>query len=471
MQSTAFTCGHILAQSVAQLPWHVNRRVGETREAADNRIESWLLKNEPNEEMTSYQFRYAGLMKMCFHGAWATEIVRDRGMRTSSLRPFFDETVLPLRTPDRERRLVGFEVTYLDGSKRRLPYQDVIYVPCIALDGVAGQSIIKQIANKVGLELAAEKSAGKLFNNGSRPSGILETDTPITDPSKRKEIEDSWQAVQAGVDNVGKTPVLAGGLKWKQITIDPDDAQLLETRAFQVADIARGFRIPGVLLGLADKTATYASVEQFLLSFAKFTLAPWLICIEQEFNRKLFPNSTEYYSKIDLRGLERADIVARGTFYKTMTETGAYTANRILALEDENGFEGGDVHLQGSGMTLYGSATTQAPKDEEEEPKPAKQSKQDQDDEEQKSLMVFEPVVNSAVATIVKSTKRDRQWIRSRMEPVLSSMSRLVGRQWNFNEADKDKFFDDMAQRAKDWTDASSADELQHMIGFVGGLK
>lgn len=449
-QSAAFACGHVLSQSVAQLPWDVYVREGDNRKPASNRIEDYLLHSEPNPEMTSYAFRYAMMMTLCFHGNFYCRIERDAAGRTRYLWPLIDCDVQLLR--DDTRRLVGYSVKYLDGSSERLPMQDVIHVPCIALDGTFGESILTQARNKIGMELAAEKFGSGFFARGSRPSGVLESDQTIP-ADTRTDLENRWQLAYSGANNSGKTPVLTNGLKWKPITIDPRDAQFLETRNFQVADIARMFRVPGVLIGVTDSTATYASVEQFLLSFGKFTIAPWLQCIEQEFNRKLFPNVTRMYAKLDMRGFERGDLAARAAFYNIMSATGAYTANRILALEDENGFDGGDAHLQPANFVPYG--TTPDPK--------AQQQRSTANGSN--ALRVFLPLVEDVVTTIGRSSKRDAAWIKARWLPILRSCA--ADRDQVLSTSEEDVFISQVSSRAATWTGGEALDEFRRMDAFL----
>jgi HK97 family phage portal protein len=188
--------------------------------------------------------------------------------------------------PSLDEESLVYKVTRKNGNIDTLDGSDVIHVPCIALDGVAGLSPISQNRQAIGLALAAEAAGASFFGNGSRPSGYLSLETALK-PDQREELEKKWNAAYGGAKNTGKVPVLSGGLKWQQLAISPSDAQYIESREFQIADIARIFRVPAVLIGLADKSATYASAEQFFLAFVKFTLSPWIQAIEQEFNRKL----------------------------------------------------------------------------------------------------------------------------------------------------------------------------------------
>jgi HK97 family phage portal protein len=445
LYSAAFACGNVLAQSVAQLPWDVYQRSGENRERVQNEID-YLLHNEPNPEMTSYSFRYAMVMRCCFHGRFHAEIERNGAGRVRYLWPLFEKPVEQLR--DVNKRLIGYKY-----GDRRIPLQNVIHVPCIPLDGTEGESILSQARNKIALELAAEKFGSKLFSQGTRPSGVLESDQTLKSDA-RKELSREWQALWAGTENAMKTPVLTGGLKWKQLSINPDDAQFLETRDFQVSDIARFFRVPGVLIGITDKTATYASVEQFLLSFAKFTLAPWLVAIEQEFNRKLFPSTVAMYSKLDMRGMERGDLKSRAEFYKTMSEIGPYTANKILSLEDENGFEGGDVHMQPLNWGPYGKV---APAQSATSPEPGTKRSD--------PFRTFRPLLESAITAIAKTRKRDAEWIKSRCEPILRSL--MIDQ--NGSAADVNEFMEKLCIRAQEWTPEAIDDELRKMILFARG--
>ena len=353
MKYTAvYGCINILAQGIASLPWDVYKKDGKNRVIAEERNEHYLLHAEPNVEMTSYGFRLAMMTSILMRGNFFGEIQRDRANRIIGIYPIPADAVKVKRGKNRGE--LWYEVSYETGP-RMVERTDMVHVPCLSLDGTEGLSPIEQAKQSIGLGIAAEKMGAGLFANGARPSGLLSSDLPLT-KEQREDSKKAWQEAQGGVRNAGKTAVLSGGWKWTAMSINPDEAQFLETRQFQVADIARIFRVPGVLLGLDDKTSTYASAEQFFLSFVVHTLTPWMTAIEQEFNRKLFPGKTDIYCKLDARGMMRGDAAGRAAFYKTLVELGAFSPNDVLHLEDMNPVEGGDIHLVPMNMQTLDNA-------------------------------------------------------------------------------------------------------------------
>ena len=341
-----YACINVLAQTIAQVPWDVFRRVGKRKTVARDRTEHYLLHSEPNACMTSYSFRVAFMVNVLLYGNFYIEIVRDGANRAKALRILPSWTVQVYESIDGYRLV--YAVTRRNGQRDTLDCSDVIHVPCLSLDGVAGLSPIEQHRQAIGLSLAAESAGASFFGNGSRPSGYLSSATKLT-KDQRESLEDKWFNKFSGSRNHGKVPILSGDLKWNQLSIPPADAQYIETRIFQLADIARMYRMPGVLVGLSE-TATHASADAFFLSFAKFTIGPWVQAIEQEFDRKLFPNTDDLYCKFDLNGLLRGDAKGRAEFYQAMWTTGAFSANNILDWEEMDPIDGGDQHFVQQGF-------------------------------------------------------------------------------------------------------------------------
>jgi HK97 family phage portal protein len=342
--TAVWACVQAIAQDTAQVPWDVYRLNGKRTDVASDRSEHYLLHCEPNGKMTSYGFRVALLTNMLLYGAGFAELVRDGAGRVKAIRhlPSWNVRVFEHLTEDR----LVYEVTRNNGVRDVLDGSDVIHVPCISLDGMAGLSPISQHREAIALGLSAERMGAAFFGNSARPSGYLSCDaTSILKKEQRQEVAEAWRISYSGSENTGKIPVLTGGMKWNPLSIPPNDAQFLETRDFQVLDMARMYNVPAVRIGVHEKASSYASVEQFLLSYSKFTMMPHYQNIEQEFNRKLFPNTTDLYCKLDARGLMRGDSAARASFYKSMFEVGAFSSNDILAFEDMNPVEGGDRHF------------------------------------------------------------------------------------------------------------------------------
>jgi HK97 family phage portal protein len=422
--TAVYGCVSVLAQSIAQVPWDVYKREGKTRTVARDRIEHWLLHNEPSALMTSYAFRVAIMANALLGGNLYAEILRDGAARTRAFRilPSGYVSVYPSLN---EESLV-YKVTRKNGNIDTLDGSDVIHVPCIALDGVAGLSPISQNRQAIGLALAAEAAGASFFGNGSRPSGYLSLETALK-PDQREELEKKWNAAYGGVKNTGKVPVLSGGLKWQQLAISPSDAQYIESREFQIADIARIFRVPAVLIGLADKSATYASAEQFFLAFVKFTLSPWIQAIEQEFNRKLFPGRDDFYCKLDMNGLLRGDAKARGALYKDLFAAAALSPNDIRDWEDLDPVTGGDRYFIQQGFMPIDKADEVIAAQIKSGQKPPAPAQQQNDGNDNSTRDMHVAWLQDVVNRVSKWEKKDSARIAEAMVPVFRSLGAQLG--------------------------------------------
>ena len=205
--------------------------------------------------------------------------------------------------------------------------------------------------NAIGLAIAAEEYGSKFYANGAAPSGVLEHPGTIKDPSK---VRDSWNAAFGGSSNSHKVAVLEEGLKYTPISISPNEAQFLETRKFQINEIARIFRVPPHMVGDLEKSS-FSNIEQQSLEFVKYTLDPWVIRWEQSLFRALLSEEEKstYFFKLNVEGLLRGDYASRMNGYATARQNGWMSANDIRQLEDLDRIPvelGGDLYLVNGNM-------------------------------------------------------------------------------------------------------------------------
>lgn len=342
LYSTAvYACVKILAETVASLPLPVYRRLERSKERDPSHPLYTLLHDQPNPEMTSFEFREALMGHLALRGNAYAEIVRDGAGKVVEL--------WPLR-PDRmqvKRESGKLAYYYAVGTQTvRIGADRIMHLRGLSDDGIIGYSPVRLAREAIGLALATEEFGARFFGNNSRPGGILVHPNKLTDEAK-KRLKESWEAAQGGLSNAHRVAVLEEGIKWEQIGIAPEDAQYLETRNFQLAEIARFYRIPGVLVGLDDKTSTYASAEQFFLSFVVHTIRPWLVRWEQAIKRDLFtPSEREtHFAEFLVDGLLRGDIQSRYNAYAVGRQNGWLSANDIRRLENMDEIEGGDIYL------------------------------------------------------------------------------------------------------------------------------
>lgn len=290
MQTTAvYACVRILAEAVASLPLHVYEyRDDGGKEMVHDHPLYYLLHDEPNPEMTSFVFRETLMSHLLIWGNAYAQIVRDGAGRVLGLYP-----LLPNKMDVQRDERGNIYYVYARNSDEnpmfkeygdiRLKAEDVLHIPGLGFDGLIGYSPIAMAKNAVGMTLACEEYGASFFANGANPGGVLEHPGVLKDPSKVRE---SWNSVYRGVNNAHKIAVLEEGMKYQQIGIPPEEAQFLETRKFQINEIARLYRIPPHMVGDLDKSS-FSNIEQQSLEFVKYTLDPWVIRWEQSLQRAL----------------------------------------------------------------------------------------------------------------------------------------------------------------------------------------
>ena len=234
----------------------------------------------------------------------------------------------------------------------KLEPSDVLHIPGLGFDGLVGYSPIAMAKNTIGMAIACEEYGAKFFANGAQPSGVLEHPGTLKDPAKVRE---SWQSTFGGSRNANKVAVLEEGMKYTPISISPEQAQFLETRKFQVNEIARIFRVPPHMVGDLEKSS-FSNIEQQSLEFVKYTLDPWVCRWEQSIMRRLFTpeEKKKYYVKFNVDGLLRGDYQSRMNGYAIGRQNGWMSANDIRELENLDRIpaeDGGDLYLINGNMT------------------------------------------------------------------------------------------------------------------------
>ncbi|MGO5222871.1 phage portal protein [Bacillota bacterium LCP21S3_D9] len=364
MQMTAvYCCVRILSEAVASLPLQFYRYTddGGKEKAVDHPL-YFLLHDEPNPEMTSFIFRETLMTHLLLWGNAYSQIIRNGKGEVVALYPLMPDRMKVDR--DEHGRLYYEYTVYdsdgVDGRKGtnkvgrtvRLQPHDVLHIPGLGFDGLVGYSPIAMAKNAIGLAIATEEYGSKFFANGAAPSGVLEHPGTIKDPSKVRE---SWQATFGGSGNANKIAVLEEGMKYTPISISPEQAQFLETRKFQIDEIARIFRVPPHMIGDLEKSS-FNNIEQQSLEFVKYTLDPWVSRWEQAMVRALLTpdEKKKYFFKFNVDGLLRGDYQSRMNGYATARQNGWMSANDIRELENLDRIpaeQGGDLYLINGNMT------------------------------------------------------------------------------------------------------------------------
>lgn len=340
MQMTAvYACVRILAEAVAGLPIHLYKYTDDGgKEKAMNYPLYFLLHDEPNPEMTSFVFRETLMTHLLLYGNAYAQIIRNGKGEIISLYPLMPGKMEVDRN-DKGQLYYRYQKSSEEGadmpnSSVILMPEDVLHIPGLGFDGLVGYSPIAMAKNAIGLAIAAEEYGSKFYANGAAPSGVLEHPGVLKDPQK---IRDSWMSQFGGSSNSNKVAVLEEGLKYTPISINPTDAQFLETRKFQIDEIARIFRVPPHMVGDLDKSS-FSNIENMSREFVVYTLTPWLCRWEESLARSLFNPDEKgaYFVKFNVDGLLRGDFAGRMQGYSTGIQNGFYCPNDIRQLEDLN---------------------------------------------------------------------------------------------------------------------------------------
>ena len=358
MQTTAvYSCVRILAEAVASLPLHVYRYKENGKERVYNHHLYHILHNEPNTEMSSFVFRETLMSHLLIWGNAYAQIIRDGAGRVVALYPLLPNKMTVSR--DKNGEIYYIYITTSDENPNFKDYgsvvlrkQDVLHIPGLGFDGLVGYSPIAMAKNAVGMTIATEEYGASFFANGANPGGVLEHPGVLKDP---KKVRDSWNEVYRGTANAHKIAVLEEGMKYQQIGIPPEEAQFLETRKFQINEIARLYRIPPHMVGDLEKSS-FSNIEQQSLEFVKFTLDPWVIRWEQAMQRSLLlpKEKQEFFIRLNVDGLLRGDYQSRMNGYSVARQNGWLSANDIREMEDMNPIpdeEGGNLYLINGNMT------------------------------------------------------------------------------------------------------------------------
>lgn len=366
--ASALACARVIAEGVAQVPLKVYRR--RTDGGADIATDHSLyttLHDSPAPGITSYEWRETTGIHLALTNRSYSLIRRQsplfsRGSPTIELQPLQPQQVRPTRHADWS---ITYDVTFDDGTTRTYQPSDILHFKGPSWTSIDGLDGIRLAREAIGLALATEEHGARQFSNGAILGGILSTDAVLS-ADQSAQLRASWEASQLGLKNAYRTAVLWGGLKWTPRAQQNDQAQWIEVRRFQVAEVCRFFRVLPIMIGEADRTATYASSEQMFLAHVVHTMGPWFSRIEQRLNLQLLTESERsagYFCKFSVAGLLRGSHKDRAEFYRTLYGIGALAPNEIRAYEDLNPYDGGDKYRVPMNMEDPSSEDQTGPKD------------------------------------------------------------------------------------------------------------
>lgn len=330
--SAVYACVRVLSEAIASLPYKVFERTEDGKSPADSHSLQELFHN-PNDHMTSFEFRETMMAHLALRGNFyafkeMNGIGKTKGLiilNPARMRVF------------EEKGRILYEYTWETGMFQVFPAEKIWHVKGLSTDGLVGLSPVSLARESIGLAMATEEYGARLFSNDARPGGVLKTPGVLKEDAQTR-LKKSWQDAHAGGSNSHKVAILEDGLEWQSIGFSNDDSQFLETRGFQVEDIARIFKVPSILIGHADKAATFASVEQQNLNFVVHTVRPWAVRIEQSADKNLLSakDQEKFFTEHNLDGLLRGDKKTRNESYALALQNRYMSVNEVRKLENMN---------------------------------------------------------------------------------------------------------------------------------------
>ncbi|USK85719.1 phage portal protein [Peribacillus asahii] len=338
--SAVYACVRILSETIASLPLPVFERLAQGKGRAKDHYLYKVLHDSANNEMTAFTFRETAMNHLLLEGNFYAEKEFDEGGRVRGLWP-----LNPHKTwPERVNGELKYKSILPNGTQVVFKAEQIFHIPGMGFDGIKGYNPIKLAREAIGLGLAAEEYGARFFGNGAKPGGVLEHPEALSD-NARTNLRSSWNEMHQGLEKQHRIAILEEGMTYKQIGIAPEEAQFLETRKFQVTEIARFFRVPPHMLADLER-ATFSNIEQQSIDFVTHSIRPWLVRWEQTINSRLLGiDSSRYFAEFVVEGLLRGDIKSRYEAYSIARQNGWLSANDIRAMENQNPIDSGDIYL------------------------------------------------------------------------------------------------------------------------------
>ena len=356
--SAVLACVRVISESVASLPLNLFRRMdaGGKIVAAGVPLHN-ILSEQPNGWMTSFEFRELMQSWLLLWGNAYAQIRPGIYGSVTELYPLHPSRMKVERLNNGRLRYMYTEPNAT--TPTTYSQDEIFHIRWLTQDGVTGYIPANLSKEAIGLARATELHSGAYFGNGARPGIILESDQPIK-PDTAQRLRQTWEEMHRGPDRNSRTAVLPYGIKAKELSVDNSTSQLIETRRYQVEEIARAFRVPAYMIGDLTKSS-YSSTEQQALDFVTFSLVPWLRRWEACIRRDLIIDDDTYFAEFDVRGLMRGDNAGRAAYYKELWNLGVLSVNEIRHSEGLNPIENGDKRFVQVNMALLDSFTVPPP--------------------------------------------------------------------------------------------------------------
>lgn len=344
-----------ISSSLASVPFNVYERAGDGRRLARDNDQFYLVHTQPSPLYTSYQFRKILISHALLWGNGYALLVRD----TVTTRPKEYRILHPSQVTDIKAEQ-GELFYFIDGMRDPVPHYDILHITAsgqlLKKDNYFGKSPIRLHAETIGAAKERNTYQATAIRNGGFLSGVMKFAQSLK-PEQKEAIRESWRNKHGGAGNAGSMLILDNGVDYQQLTMNPEDAQLVETLKFSVEDIARIYGIPPHMIGHLERS-TNNNIEHQAIEYVQYCLMPWATLIEQVFDSRIFriaeKTAGRFYTKLELNALMRGDVTARKEYYMAMLDRGVFDIDEVRALEDMNPVENGKMRLVQGNMIPLG---------------------------------------------------------------------------------------------------------------------
>lgn len=370
--AAVWACIKILSEDIGSLPLHLYVRMRRGKDKAVNHPFYTLLHDRPNPEMSAMSFRETAASHVLAWGNFYAEKEMDQVNQLKALWPIPPNRVIPFRDHGdyQIKYRVNLSPAYKHGEDdplfKIIPRERMLHIPGLSFNGLVGYSPIGMMREAIGMAQALEEFGARFFGSGTHPGAVVSHPGKLG-PQAHKNLEDSLTQGYSGLGKSHRLLLLEEGMKLEKIGIPPNEAQFIDSRRFQLAEIARIYRMPLSKLGDYEKGVAYRSVEMFNIDYVVGTLRPWLERFEQGYNWQLLPNDLQrrrYFWKHAIEGLLRGDFKSRYQGYWQGRQGGWLSPNDIRELEDMNYIsaeKGGDDFLIPNNMIVAGQPPPEPP--------------------------------------------------------------------------------------------------------------
>jgi HK97 family phage portal protein len=350
--STFYACVRNISEDIAKLPVNLyqefyDSNIGTTKKYSRNQEKAaFLVRKKPNEINSGFDLVSFLIASAAMNGNGYAYIKRDKGYNPIALYPIWSNDVIPMYVSDgtmmykvNKTMMRPFEIP------DEVAGEDMIHIKGLSLDGCTGVSVIRYAVESLASGLAATTLANSTFQNGAAVGGVLSFPQEMSDDAYQR-VKNSWESAYGGVEKSGKTAIIEGGATFQKVTMSPEDAQLLESREFNVVDICRWFRMPPHKVQHL-KNATFSNIEHQSIEYVQDCLMPWGAKIENEFERKLLTTAQlpSWYYSIDYSEILRGDSQSQAEYVSKLVTNGIFTPNEGRKYMFQNPIDGGDVTL------------------------------------------------------------------------------------------------------------------------------